>query len=329
MAKYTDFANRYLEVHNTTGQEAMVRCPYHGGVSMQFNLETGLFICFNCDAKGNFKSLSKELGLQYAEPEVDVKDILARLDSLKEQAGVETSSMPVLPESTLRRYKFATDYWGPCPKRRPRGCIGKVGCKQHRWFTDETIDAFELGYDPMSNAGIIPVRNIDGGLIGVIRRFLDDDVELRYRYPKGFKRSTNLFASWFVDRDPDATTVVLVEGSLDAVNVWQAGYDAMAVYGSSVSRSQVRILRRMGVSRIVLFFDDDAAGKKCTDSALGWHTHKRGRGKKTFTTYDPETDLSREFLVFRAKYGRKMPSDPGAMTKSQIDATLTSARSTL
>lgn len=305
MAQWSFLADEYLHVAERYGDEVMARCIFHDerDASMQFNVASGLFICFSCGARGNSKTLQRELGLRFREGEIDVADLRARIDALRNPTTDDI--LPTLEESWLRRYQFPTDYWS------------------ERGFDKHTVAAFDLGYDPMGEFVTIPVRDIRGNLLGVIKRFLGD-IGPRYREPKGFKKSANLFGSWLVEEDEDASYVVLVEGPIDAMKVWQAGHPALAIYGSSLSPQQARILRRTGLRRIILFFDDDKAGRKCTDSTLGLHEAKRGR--KTHRWYDPTTDLSREFIVDEVKYPRRFPADPGGMDNDQIDQMLREAR---
>lgn len=305
MAKYDTFAERNLNIINISGDEAMCRCLYHddSNASMQFNVETGLWVCFGCGAKGTIKKLERELGLRVVEDQIDVTDLIARLKEISDPEFGKVVDLPVVPESTLLKYKFPTKYWAK------------------RGFTDETIEIFQLGYDPIGDIATIPFRNSQGGLQGIIRRFLEPGVELRYKYPKGFKRSMHMFGSWLVADDPEIETVALVEGSLDAVKCWQAGVPAMAVYGSSVSKAQIKLLRRLGITNVVLFFDNDDAGVKARlrSSGIKVHSSKDRNGKTyKYAEYDPALDLGREFLVTEVQYTKGMPSDPGAMSDDQI-----------
>lgn len=306
--RYETFADKHLSIVQRSGPEAMARCLFHddGNASMQFNMEKGLFICFSgsCGARGTVKKIERELGLRVVEDELDISDIRRKLQLLKTEPTVE---LRPLPESVLDRYNFPTTYW-----------------TKIRGFSPATVKAFDLGADPLGEYVTIPIRNMQGELLGVIKRFFDS--ELKYKYPKGFKRSLNLFASWMVEQDVDAHTVVLVEGSVDAMKLWEAGYPAMAVYGSSLSATQVRILRRLGVQKVILFFDNDGPGHKATESCLGYKTHRRGyKGRvQTVTEYDPAADLTREFLVYVAEY-RPGQFDPGDMSPSELDEAIANA----
>lgn len=301
---FEDFANKHLNIVNLTGDEAMVRCVVHDDskASMQFNVRTGLWVCFACHAGGSIKRLCRELGISVlADPEPDLDDLYKTINLLLKDDKAAGTPKPQ-PESLLKRYSLPTRYW------------------LDRGFTQDTIKAFQLGMDMMSDAVTIPLRNDRGDLLGVIRRFLEEDVDLRYKYPKGFKRSMNLFGSWLVEH-LDTDMVVLTEGAVDAMMLWQAGIPALAIYGSSISPTQVRLLRRLGVGQVVLFFDNDKAGKEARDCCLGikHHTRKGKDGKKVHVKdYDPRVDLLRWFLVYDVRYRDGWASDPGALSAKQI-----------
>ena len=75
---YEDFARKHLDIVNTTGDEAMVRCVVHDDskASMQFNLRSGLWVCFACHAGGSIKRLCRELGIStFSEPEPDLNSV--------------------------------------------------------------------------------------------------------------------------------------------------------------------------------------------------------------------------------------------------------------
>lgn len=297
--RYADFAGKHLDITVVSGGEAMCRCIVHDDskASMQFNLNTGLWVCFACGEGGNLKRLCRELGISIvADPEPDIQELIKKLDLLRMPSRKAGQPEP-LDESHLTRYRFPTDYW------------------TGRGFTDETIAAFDLGFDPMHDLVSIPVRDEHGRLLGVIKRYLDPDAELRYRYPKGFSRSQNLFASWLIEQAA-TDLVVICEGAVDAMKVWQAGFPAVAQYGSSIGPAQVRLLRRLGVGQVVLFFDNDKAGRKAEACAQGAKFHLR-KGR-TIKEYDPALDLRRGFLLSKVRYSRSMPSDPGAMCDDQI-----------
>ena len=279
MTDYSDVADKWLEVTLKSGDEWMARCWMHDdrSASLQFNVKSGLWVCFSCGAKGNIKTFMREFGGTYREPEVDVADIYAKLDML--DASRTPVKPPVLPEATLRQYTFPTDYW------------------DGRGLSRAIQRVFDLGYDPLPDEAIIPVRNVHGGLTGVIRRRMELDAVPKYLYYKGFPRKLSLFGSWLLAKSPD-DHAVLVEGSLDAIAVWQAGYSGLAQYGSSLSAEQVMLLRRLGVTTVTLFYDNDKAGLEATFQAI---------------------PMLRDFLVRVVSYpATDHKGDPGGMDSATI-----------
>jgi len=239
-----------MDIATVSGDEMLVRCLFHAdsNASMRFNTSRGLYICFTCGASGNIKKLMKHLGKNYREPEPDIADVLRHIEYLQHPPDEST---PILPDSSLSRYRGRTGYW------------------EGRGLTQETVDLFNLGFDLMYDQATIPVRNEKSELVGVIKRNLDAGRGMpKYMYPKAFPRKHLLFGSWLVADDPEVDTVVLVEGSLDAAPIWQAGHPALGQFGSSLSLDQVNLLRRIGVKKVVLFYDNDPAGVDATRRAL-------------------------------------------------------------
>lgn len=297
MADYAKVAEANLEVAIRSGSEWMCKCPHHEDrtASLQFNIDKGLWVCFSCGRKGNAKSL---FGDGFREPEPDIEAVIAQLD-LIEQAATAAPRL-TMPESALKRFSFPNDYW------------------TGRGFSDTIIKAFQLGYDPLENDAIIPVRYPDGELIGVIRRKLENDFGPKYMYPKGFPRRTTMFGAWLVAK---STTdhVAIVEGSVDAMAVWAAGIPAVAQYGSSISKEQVVMLRRLGINRVTLFYDDDKAGWHANHVALGMPDVNCGHCESALRNpRDRMPALMNDFLVSVVKYKMNDPKDPGAMGRRII-----------
>lgn len=284
---YEDLVNKHFDVRSMSGPEAMCICVFHedSNASLQINVTSGLYICFSCDAKGGPTSLFQAVGVDITNGDnnPDIQDVLTMINKLR-RPNVEVAEK-VYSEDYLAQFDLEPiDYW-----------------EKERDFTPEVVEAFQLGYDVLTDSATIPIRNTEGDLLGVIRRaFKPKDNEPRYRYPTGFKRSHHLFGSWWVEDDPSATHVVLTEGSLDAIRVTQAGFHGMAIYGSSISEAQVRLLRRLGVLRVTLFFDDDAAGRKAAERCIGIVRHRTH--KAVTKAYKPELDLRRFFVVDTVRY---------------------------
>lgn len=304
--KYEEFAKDHLPVVTVVGEEMDCRCVFHedSNPSMRFNAESGLFYCHSCHARGNIGTLTRHLGLGTLDTSEyrlrEVHEILRKLE-------MTTDRTRYLPESSLVRYQVPTAYW-----------------EEDRDLSLRVIEQFKLGADPMGEYVTIPMRTMNGDLLGVIKRFLSPDADVRYKYPRGMKKSHHLFGAWQVARARNAKTVVLTEGSIDAMKVWQAGWPGLAILGSEVSEEQIKVLQALDVRRVILFFDNDKAGLRCNSHALGFGEARGKDGPRK--TYSRARDLRRYFSVERATYRRGGPKDPGAMTSAEIDECLTDTR---
>ena len=298
------FVEAHFTVKSRTGSEWSVLCPAHGdrNASMRINVAKGKYFCHGCHVGGGMRSLGKLVGVPFSEvnsPEMDLAMLQSKLATLRDRP---TEPVVYLPESALLRYDLPTDYWTVTRK-----------------FSNETVTAFDLGYDPIKECVTIPVRDVTGGLLGFTKRYLDPDADLRYQDPKGFKKANNLFGSWMAAAD-DSPTLVLTEGPVDAMKVWQSGHAAVAQFGSYITPRQIKLLRDLGTLQVVLFYDNDQGGREAVDYAKGWHTDADGRKR-----YDPAHDLRQFFVVRRVAY-RTSAKDPGAMADSSIDEHICNAR---
>lgn len=289
--RYEDFAGQYLGFSGYSGKNANVKvlCLFHPdkNPSMSFHLDKGQYFCFSCGAKGGIFSLARKVGLKIVgtdyieELDDESADLSALVRSLAE-INLDEEPPNYLPESTLRRTQRArTDYWGS------------------RDILPDTCKAWQLGFDRMRNAVTIPIRETHTDqLIGITYRSLIPNYKPKYLDPTGYKKSEHLFGTWMdMDRDKkNPKRVVLCEGPLDAIKVWQAGFNGRAILGSNLTKRQVQILLQYDVEDVVLFFDDDKAGFKVAMSAYG--------------------RLHRRFNVTAAKYPTFGDDwkDPGSMT---------------
>jgi DNA primase len=213
------------------GVERPFLCPEHGDSrpSASVNVIKKVWICYTCGAHGH---LDGEAML--AEPDYEVMRLW--LDRRLEQGTI-------YPEAWLNQYDAGPvhPYW-----------VDRVGTA--------AAAAFRLGHDPQSGAVTYPLRDPSGGVLGVVRRSLQGGGP-KYQYPTGIDVGRLLFHYTPASR----STVVLVEGALDAIALWNVGVDAMAIYGSRLSEAQVRLIDRIDPEYIYTCYDRDDAG---------WEAHR-------------------------------------------------------
>jgi DNA primase len=277
--RLADWAEMELDVRSKMGDEWQCVCPFHQDSGthkpdLYLNVKKGVFMCMStaCGEKGSAFDLVSRVGgieLDAVEAELSlggkrrVQMIRERLAESRHEEPVPRVSGALIDE--LRSYRYWTT---------------ERGLSQH------TCDSFELGYDDGNHTAVIPYRDYEGVSRYLIRRAtLPDQQGPRYRYPKGFPLRSAIFNLHRVDPTQE---VVLTEGSIDAMKVWQAGYhNVVAMLGSGIFDPQLEALRSL---RVVTFFDRDPAGEAATRRMAAHHSRlfRVARYPKGSSAKDPD-----------------------------------------
>ncbi|HLP39960.1 MAG TPA: DNA primase, partial [Fibrobacteria bacterium] len=127
-------------------------------------------------------------------------------------------------------------------------------------------------YDRFHGRLIFPIWNLSGHVIGFGGRVLVPGAQPKYvNSPESpfYHKSKVLYGLNFARNEMDKTgEVVLVEGYMDLVSLWQAGIrNAVAVSGTALTKEHVHILSRFS-RKAYLYFDGDAAGRKAARRSL-------------------------------------------------------------
>lgn len=148
---------------------------------------------------------------------------------------------------------------------------------EKRRVKPETAMHFEIGY---CNYGLfkgriaIPIHDEKGRLVAYTGRAIDNE-RPKYKFPKGFSKSLEVY-NLHRAKDSKAKETVLVEGYFDVFRLYQAGYEAIALMGSSIGQVQEELILSLNKD-LILLFDGDKAGRKATKQAI-----KLFRGKLPF-----------------------------------------------
>ncbi len=123
-------------------------------------------------------------------------------------------------------------------------------------------------YDKFRHRLVIPIRDARGKMAGFGGRVLrKDDVPKYLNSPKTalFDKGRLLYGLDMARREIRAKDqVVIVEGYLDVIGPYQAGYkNCVSPMGTALTEDQFRLIKRYS-RRIVLALDPDAAGEKAT-----------------------------------------------------------------
>lgn len=241
MRLYEPVFSSVLGVGKRHTNHALVVCPFHSdsSPSLSINLDSGLWFCHGCGEKGNAKTFTQRIGGQ------DISD----------EGLCNRVSLFRMKLSAIRKSRS----WEP-PKEVVFSSMyaGEDVWESERGISKKSVAKFGLGYSVVDHALLIPVRDSYGKPVGVIKRFIDPNGGPKYKYPLGFPRASTVYGLHLVQGD----SAVLVEGALDAVAADAVGFPAVATLGCQITAEQAIALRRHGVKRIIVAFDNDVAGRK-------------------------------------------------------------------
>jgi DNA primase len=274
---------RYVKVSG--GDNIGGPCPFHkGGMekrpSFYISLKTGLFYCHTCKAKGTFVQFLK----RFNTPTSVIDSVL----ELGKRKGLPTRhdrpnggiGEHILNESLLGVFQY-------CPVD-----LVKEG------FDEKLLQNLEVGFDREEMRVIFPIRDLYGNLVGLsgrtvtgeyprykvykspdILKYAPDDPEVIARYKrydiKNHHHLWNLHNVYPSAFHGDLDTVIVVEGYKACIWLLQQGIEnVVALQGSSLTQAQSHLLGRLGVT-IILFLDNNQAGKEGTYSA-GWWLRRKG-----------------------------------------------------
>jgi len=128
-------------------------------------------------------------------------------------------------------------------------------------------------YDRFRNRLMIPIRDGRGRVVGFGGRVLDPEDNPKYlNSPQTpvFDKSQILFGLDTGKRAiRDTETVVIVEGYMDAIQAYQAGYpNVVAQMGTAMTETQVKLVAPRYAKKIVMALDADEAGQNATRRSL-------------------------------------------------------------
>lgn len=127
-------------------------------------------------------------------------------------------------------------------------------------------------YDRFRNRVMIPIADETGRVIGFGARTLDKDGQPKYlNSPETplFIKGHTLFGLHLARRHiREARQVVIVEGYMDMIAAWQAGFqNVVAQMGTALTPEQLNVLKRY-TRRFTIALDGDPAGAKATLRSL-------------------------------------------------------------
>ena len=241
-----------IQVMRDDGAELACYCPFHNNLdtpAFYINKKTGLWICFNpsCGKTGSLRDLMEFFGdhgkivRDYSLNEIEENLMFIQNDEQDDHSWeqvLEDISVDLPEESYKLQYLI------------------------DRGFSLETLEYFGVAYSDTKKRIVIPARDEKHLVIGFIGRTVSSDVQPKYLYSKGFPRKDILFN---LNNAKRYDSCIVVEGSLDAMKIHQAGYpNVVASLGASVTKQHIQKLNRY-FDKVIIFSDNDEAGHSMRD----------------------------------------------------------------
>ena len=269
-------------VRNITsrGEEVQFSCPFpehtrgDRNPSSSINKATGKYHCFSCGRSGtvaNFLADIENVPLATAKNwlEQSVGSSLNKENSaLKYVRSLFNKEKDVAPGEVILDERILTEFSVDWPRvftadKPPRELRYAI----KRGFTQETLTTYEVGWDKHSRRLTIPIRNLDGALVGIKGRAVDVNAKPKYKSigdKKGvyYGFPTCKIHNYVWGIDTSGPYLIIVEGEFDAMWLRQNGFPgAVALGGSDLSDYQTKLIKKVAESVVVLA-DSDLAGDK-------------------------------------------------------------------
>ena len=281
-------------------------CPFHGEKTPSFyiNGSKQIYKCFGCGEGGdviNFimkienlefmdavKLLAKDCGIEI-NTNMDEQSKI-RMEKIKKIQDINTEAARYFFSNLIKEKNYGYEYL------RRRGLDDKIikkfglGYAPKAWtnlmdyliskgYNKETL--IECGlvtykkdgnkcYDRFINRVIFPIFDYRGNVIGFGGRVLDNSLPKYLNSPDtlAFNKKYNLYGLNFARKNITDRTLILVEGYMDLISLYQYGIkNVCATLGTALTIDQGNLLKRY-VDTVIISYDSDDAGVKATLRAI-------------------------------------------------------------
>lgn len=298
-----DVVSGYVRLTKKSGSNLFGLCPFHSEKTPSFSVspDKQIYHCFGCGKGGSVISFIMEIenlsfpeavaflanraGMQLPEQSNDpgakkrqrllalnrdaARFFHAQLKTPAGQPARDYLARRQLTAQTVTRFGlgFAPDTWDSLVR-----AMKALGYSEQELFDGGLVRHGRSGgvYDTFRNRLMFPVIDVRGNVIGFSGRILGDGEPKYMNSPETivFSKSHNLFALNLAKKSK-CGYIILAEGNIDVASLHQAGFDsAVASLGTSLTPEQARLLSRY-TSEIVIAYDNDGAGQKASQRAIG------------------------------------------------------------
>lgn len=281
-------------------------CPFHGEKTPSFHISSSkqIYKCFGCGEGGDvINFVMKMENLDF----IDAVKLLANKCGIEINTNMNEEDKLRMEKSKkyqdihleAARFYFANLLKGKNPGYdylRKRGLDDKtikkfgLGYSQKSWNElmnyllskgYDKQDLVQCGlvnhkaegnkyYDRFRNRVMFPIFDYRGNVIGFGGRVLDDSLPKYLNSPDSliFNKRYNLYGLNFSRKNIVDRTIILVEGYMDLISLFQYGVrNVVATLGTALTEQQGNLIKRYADTAIISY-DSDEAGVKATLRAI-------------------------------------------------------------
>lgn len=289
------------------GKNLVGLCPFHNEKTPSFTIypESQSFYCFGCAAAGDVISFIRRIeNLDYMEAVrflCDKSGMSMPSDGYDSSLAEKRKRTYEINRDAARffnEYLFSPEGKAGLDYYKSRGYMKKtlirfgMGYAPNAWdgllrhmrnkgYSYEELYEANLAqrsekngkvhyYDNFRNRVMVPIIDARGNVVAFGGRVLDDS-KPKYINTSDtlvYKKSLGVFGLNFAKNSKEKQ-LILVEGYMDAISLHQAGFDnAIACLGTALTTEMAHLLSRYA-DEIILSYDNDEAGQKATQRAIG------------------------------------------------------------
>lgn len=288
-----------------TGSNFVGICPFHNENTPSFSVSPSkqIYHCFGCGEGGDVISFKMKIdNLSFTEA---IKSLADRAGIvIEEKVNKKDIELEQRKEKMFEINREAANYF----YKNLNSNIDALNYLKDRQIFRETIKLFGLGYssnnwdemykyltqkgykesdieqtgliikkrgkdgyyDRFRNRIMFPIVNLKGKVIGFGGRVLDSSKPKYLNSPESsiFYKGKNLFGVNLVNKYSDKKKVVLVEGYMDVLSLFNNGINyGVASLGTALTSEQARLIKRYGED-VFICYDSDEAGVKAANRAI-------------------------------------------------------------
>lgn len=217
--------------------------------------DTQSYYCFGCKSGGSI--------IEFVKAHYNY-DFYEAVNFLAQYAGIDIQAEET-PQSKARRERIKSNERAvlATQKQLLEARLAKEYLKK-RGFSQETIAAFDIGYDSKENSIVIPLNDGYGKPVGFSRRFLDPGTGPKYKNSRNdevFNKGQLLY-NLDKARKHAGSFLLILEGYFDVLSAWQSGFkNSVAICKDTLTEDQASLITKLCKGKtVILVPDNDETG---------------------------------------------------------------------